>query len=84
VDGEEREPAAAEVVPVLVLLGLAQCLAVEQVGRVEAAAVEQEADAVVVVAGGDDLVGALEPAGRDTAVALSSSKRASKVFTPSG
>ena len=45
--GEEREPAAAEVVAVLVLLGLAEGLAVEEVGRVEPAAGEQQRDGVV-------------------------------------
>ena len=45
-----------------------QGLPVDQVGGVELAAAQQQADAVVVVAGGDDLVGPLELAGGDAAV----------------
>src|SRR5207253_648746 len=65
--GEPGEPAAAEVVAVLGLLGAAQGLAVEQVGGVELAAVEEEVEGGVEVAGGDDLVGALELTGREAA-----------------
>src|SRR6266511_6010568 len=58
--GQPGEPVAAQVVLVLELLGTPQRLAVNQVGRVEFAAAQEQPDAVVEVAVGNDLVGALE------------------------
>src|SRR5262249_15549881 len=63
--GQPRQPAAAQVVAVLGLLGPPQRLAIEQVTGVEAAAIQEQADAVVVVPRGQHLVGPLELAGSD-------------------
>src|SRR5262249_53271455 len=66
--GQPGQPAAAQVVVGLELLGAAGGLAGDPVGRGELAAAQQQADAVVVVLVGDGLVGALELRGRDAAV----------------
>ena len=63
--GQDRAP---HVVLVLGFFGAAKGLAIDEVGRVQLAATEQELDAVVEVAGGDDLVGALVLTGRGAAV----------------
>ena len=65
-DGPGGEPgkfAAAQIVLVLGLLGAAQRLAIDEIGGIELATVNQQPNSIVVIARGNDLVGALELSG---------------------
>ena len=66
--GDKGQPAAAQVVIELLFFGLAQGLAVDQIGGVEFAASDQQLNSVVIVPGRNDLVGALELPGCNAAM----------------
>src|SRR5204863_10184563 len=57
---QPRQPGAASIVAVAGALGAAEGLAVDEVGGVEPAAVVQQIEAVTIVPGGDELMGAVE------------------------
>src|SRR5690349_11502317 len=64
---EPAKSAAAQVVLVLCLLRPPESLTTDKIARVDLATTQQEANSVVVVAGGNDLIGAFEMSGGGTA-----------------